>query len=326
MSNQTRYTNVKNLPMSLAVWLMKDSYDYNYDPNYLSVTTLMRPVRQIILNERIKPPVDISDLITSRSGSAIHDSLEKAWTDKNLPNVLSAIGFPMEIAERIKVNPEKVNKGDIPVYLEKRGFYKYGKYTIGGKFDICIDGTLEDFKNTGTFTYSHGTREDEFIKQGSYYRLIFPEIITGNVIKINYIFKDFMPSRINTANYPPAQAIQESYPLMSIEATKRMLEKAVDDYDQYRNADEADLPLCPPEELWLSPKVFAYYKSASNKSATKLYDNEKEAKLRVATDGGVIQYRGGEPKRCDYCNGKFGCSQYNRMMENLEYERSNQAK
>jgi len=44
-----RYANVSDVPLALAVFLATDSYDYNPDPNTVSATTLLKPIRQIVL-------------------------------------------------------------------------------------------------------------------------------------------------------------------------------------------------------------------------------------------------------------------------------------
>jgi hypothetical protein len=76
------YINHSDIPLSIAVWLATDHYDYDPDPNHLSATTLLRPLRQIILSRRLSPednPVELESLVNSRMGTAIHDSIEKAW-------------------------------------------------------------------------------------------------------------------------------------------------------------------------------------------------------------------------------------------------------
>ena len=49
----TRYLNPSNVPLSLAVFLANDTYDY--EPGTISATGLMRPLRQIILSRRVPP-------------------------------------------------------------------------------------------------------------------------------------------------------------------------------------------------------------------------------------------------------------------------------
>ena len=64
-----RYTNQFNISLPLAVFLATD--DYDYEPNVISVTSLLKPVRQLVLSKRVKPDealVDISGLVSARMG------------------------------------------------------------------------------------------------------------------------------------------------------------------------------------------------------------------------------------------------------------------
>ena len=85
-------TNDKNIPLAIAVWLATD--DYSKREGSISVTTLMKPVRQIVLSARaaqVGRDMDVSVFTASRMGTAIHDSIEKAWLNPKLPNVLKAL-------------------------------------------------------------------------------------------------------------------------------------------------------------------------------------------------------------------------------------------
>ena len=48
-----RYANVSEVPLALAVFLASDYYDYDTVPNTISATTLLKPLRQIVLPPRI---------------------------------------------------------------------------------------------------------------------------------------------------------------------------------------------------------------------------------------------------------------------------------
>ena len=47
-----KFTNKNNIPLSLAVWLVTDEYDYVDKPNYISATSLLKPTRQLVLSKR----------------------------------------------------------------------------------------------------------------------------------------------------------------------------------------------------------------------------------------------------------------------------------
>lgn len=48
-------TNNTGVSLAMAVWLVNDDYDYQKaKPNYISVTTLLKPLRQIVLPRRVE--------------------------------------------------------------------------------------------------------------------------------------------------------------------------------------------------------------------------------------------------------------------------------
>ena len=76
-----QYTNQSNLPISIAVFLAFRDYDSDPRPNSISVTTLLKSVRQIVLTSRLPPegkPTDIMGLVPSALGSAVHSRIEHA--------------------------------------------------------------------------------------------------------------------------------------------------------------------------------------------------------------------------------------------------------
>jgi hypothetical protein len=78
------------------------------------------------------------------------------------------------------------------------------------------------------------------------------------------------------------------------------------------NKAEGDLPLCTPEELWMDPPKWAYYKDKTKLTrATKLFDNSAAAHARMTADGnrGVVIKRDMEPKFCRYCPALGICTQ-----------------
>ena len=79
-------TNLNNIPLALAVWLLQDNYDYVNEENYISGTSLMKPLRQIILTGRILFFLflipDVQDNIARALGHSLHDSLERALLNR----------------------------------------------------------------------------------------------------------------------------------------------------------------------------------------------------------------------------------------------------
>ena len=159
----TVYSNVSEVPLSLAVFLATDNYDHNEDPNTISATSLIKPLRQIILSARVPESDGITDLtqmVASRMGSAIHDGIERAWKTNHV-NAMVAMRFPARVIDLVRINPEPEDlfDGCIPVYLEQRSHRKLGKHTISGKFDFVGDGRVEDFKTVHVHGLDGSTRQ-----------------------------------------------------------------------------------------------------------------------------------------------------------------------
>ena len=91
-------TNDHNLSLLMAVWLLHDNYDYNDEPNYISATSLLRPIKQIILAKHVlseEKVMDVSERISATLGNAVHDSIESVWRDPNQrTRALKMLGIP----------------------------------------------------------------------------------------------------------------------------------------------------------------------------------------------------------------------------------------
>ena len=312
-----KYANVSNVPLSLAVFLASDSYDYSDDPNTLSATALIKPLRQLVLSNRVNVEDAAADLISmlqSRMGSAIHDAIERAWKDNHV-EALKILGYPAKIIERFRINPqpEEITPDIIPVYMEQRASKKVGKYTISGKFDFVGDGRVEDFKSTSVFTAINNTNDEKYILQGSIYRWLNPQLITKDEMAIQFIFTDWSAARARSeTNYPQQRTMQRILRLKSLQETDAFIRRKLALLDQYWNVPEANIPLCTDEDLWRSAPVFKYYKNPTKMTrSTKNFDTQQEAFMRKAEDGnvGVVIEQPGQVTACKYCAAFSVCAQ-----------------
>ena len=141
MSTRHAVTNEHNVPLALAVWLLADDYDYVNEPNYISVTSLLKPLRQIVLSHRVphdmKKAADVSDFLARRMGQSLHNSIEHAWLHKYKQS-LSLLGYPDQVINKVVINPTKeqllADPDAIPIYLEKRDTKRVGKWLIESIF------------------------------------------------------------------------------------------------------------------------------------------------------------------------------------------------
>ena len=316
-------TNDANISLALAVWLLHDEYDYIDEENYISVTGLMKPLRQIVLPNRVpaeKRIMDVQDFIASALGKSIHDSIEKAWV-KNPEHKLKTLGIPDHIIERVKVNPtlEEVRASNeiIAIYLEQRAIRSFQGYRIGGKFDMVAEGVVQDNKSTSAFAWAAGTRDDDHILQLSLYRWIDAQQehrkITEDFGMINYIFTDWskMMARQNP-KYPQKRVESKRLELLSIAETERWVTNKLTEIQKYKEMPENQIPHCTDEELWRSDPQFKYYADPAKTAgrSTKNFSSLAEANLHLSQQGkGIVITKPGEPKRCGYCSAFEACTQ-----------------
>lgn len=325
----TQITNETDISLPLAVWLVTDNYDCINEENYISVTTLMRPIRQIILPSRIpaeQRKLDVSDLIASSLGTAIHDAIEHSWST-NYERALKTLGYPQHIIDRVKINPtpEQVRASNeiIPVYLEQRGFRDLDGFKIGGKFDLVAEGICQDFKSTSVWTYVKGNRDDEHTLQMSLYRWIDAarpvRRITEDFGIVNYIFTDWQKMMANKGDYPSQRVVSKQIPLMSLDETEQWIRNRLMLIRKYQNVAEEHIPECTDEDLWRSEPQFKYFsdpvKAMTGGRATRNFPTLAEANAFLAEKGkGVIITVPGVPKRCGYCPAYEACSQKDRYL------------
>lgn len=318
----TKYANTSAVPLSLAVFLATDHYDHDDDPHTISATSLIKPVRQLILAGRVpanEAIIDLENLVLSRLGTAIHDGIERAWK-QNYTGALTALGYPPKVIERVKINPEphELDENVIPIYLEQRLKKQVGKWTVTGKFDFIGEGRVEDFKSTSVYTAIHSTNDDKYVLQGSIYRWLDPQKITRDEMAIQWIFTDWSKAKaLADPKYPPKRTQQKIFPLKPIGETERFVRQKLAQLEQYWDAPEDEIPPCSDEDLWRSEPVWKYYKNPDKRSrSTKNYATRQEAFLRRAEDGnvGVVVEQPGQVTACKYCAAFPVCSQKDQLV------------
>ena len=320
-------TNKYNLNLPMQVWLNHDNYDYVNDSKYISATSLLKPIKQIILAQRYQGEQegDISDYISSKYGTSIHAGIEEAWTSPKLKENLLKLGINQATVDKIKVNPAKVEEGDIPVYLEQRFVRKLGDWVVGGKFDLIFDGKLMDNKSTSVWTYLYGSKVEDYTKQLSIYRWLNSDLVTNDYFTINYIFTDWSQTKaLQQDDYPKCRIVSKDYKLMELADTERMIKNKLDLIDKYSNVPDDALPDCTDEELWRSPTVYKYYKNQKKLTrATKVFDDYAQAAayMNIEQGGkGIVIPVLGSVRRCSYCSCFNHCKQKDKYLANGSLE------
>jgi len=267
----------------------------------------------------IEDDTDIAELVPSRIGTAVHEQIEYAWADVVRPSALRALGYPETLINSVVINPEPGTdlEGKTPVYLEIRKTKQLGKWKIGGKFDFVAEGTLTDFKTTKTYSFISGSNEDGYMKQGSIYKWLNPDIITNDVMNIGYIFTDWIAMKaLQDKNYPQTNIVEKKLPLMKEDAIETFILHVLSKIERYTGAPQKDMPLCTKDELWQRDSVWKYFKDPAKRSrSTKNFDNPGDANQRNASDGskGIVVEVAGEVKRCNYCNARPICLQADQL-------------
>ena len=318
----SKYSNTSSIPLSMAVFLASDNYDYQDEQHYISATSLIKPLRQLILASRVPEgsnQVDLANMVASRMGAAIHDAIERAWVN-NYRQAMEVLGYPSKIINKIQINPkpEELKEDSIPIYLEQRAYKQVGKWTIGGKFDFVGDGRVEDFKSTSVYTAINNRKDDDYILQGSIYRWLNPTLITKDEMAIQFIFTDWSAAKAKAdPAYPQSRIQQRVLMLKSINETDSFIKRKLAAIEKYWDAPEEDIPDCIDEDLWRSEPVWKYYKNPTKMSrSTKNFEDKQDAYIRLAQDGnvGVVVEVPGQVTACKYCSGFVVCTQKDRLI------------
>ena len=156
-----------------------------------------------------------------------------------------------------------------------------------------------------------------YVAQGSIYKFLNPDIITKDEMLIHYIFTDWQKiESLKKEDYPSSRVYSQKIPLLSEEETYSFIEAKLKLLEQYRNANEKDIPYCTDEELWRKPTVWKYYKNANATRATKNFDNPSEAYALQQTNGvGEVREVKGTVSACKYCPAFLLCSQKDRLIQ-----------
>lgn len=317
-------TNVTGIHPILAVWLAHKEYSAPVGPKTISVTTLLKPIRQIILSDRCKkedPPVDVGTLIKAQIGFSLHLGIEHSWVSPNLKNTLLQLGYPQRTVDMVRINPEIPDEDHLDIYFEVRNNVNFQGWTISGQYDTVFEGEVCDNKSTSVYTYTKARKTDDYSLQGSMYRWLDSKqqhpVITKDTMKINFIFTDYSAAMSKTPDYPSQQVYTQTIKLQSLGVTQSFISQKLDQLDAYWDAPESSLPECSEEDLWRSEPVFKYYKNPAKKDrSTKNFDTYQDAHQRLSEDGfvGEIVEVKGQAKACLYCAGFAACTQKDKLI------------
>ncbi len=285
-----KYTNKHNFPDYVQQWLKFDEYDYN--PDTISATTLLQPPRAyaLQLQNYDELEVDFSDIIPSRYGTAIHDSVEKVKLDNCIQ--------------------------------ERRLRTLIDEIVVTGKFDIMKEirkgvFKLVDVKSTSVWTFIYGSKDEEYIKQLSIYRYLGH--MNGYNVQQNaeifMIFTDWSGARAREdEKYPQTRIEIVDLKLWDINKTRNYIKERVNLLTNTASMEQKDMPKCTNEELWAKETKWAVLQRGK-KTAIRLCNSQIEAdKLVKERLGMYVEERKGMAKRCKYCSARKFCTQHEELV------------
>lgn len=273
-------TNKLKLPDVLVRAIRNDGYSRGKSD--ISVTQLITPPYQRQLMETTERIEDVSDMIWSLLGTAVHHVIERAAT------------------------PEDIS--------EERFFYTVNGKTVSGQCDLLADGTLYDFKVTSVWSYINGGKA-EWEQQLNLLRFLAAtkanatndNRYVASKLAIVAFFRDFQKLKAGIDGYPEAAAALIEIPVWPMErAVEYLLERI--------EAHFAKEPTpCTDEERWATAEVYALMKK-DRKSAVKLFSERDPAEAMAAEKGKdhYVELRPKTYRRCEsYCSVAHSCPHHN---------------
>lgn len=268
-----RITNKLGLPQPFVDMA---SSDFDPDETTYRVTSLLKGVREVILEKRHDVEQDVSDMIWMLFGTAAHSVLERS----------------QETSSQIKECrlTEKIN----------------GRY-VSGKFDL-YDAKLKkviDYKTCSVWKVIHGDYKDWRRQLLIYSYLLRKAGFEANTGEIVAIMKDHSKRDAKyKPDYPkqPVKIITFRFNEDDFIECEEWLKSKVNALKQAELLPDDELPLCTDEERYNSGTKYAVMKKG-RKTAMRVLDSKEDAVAWLAINNGdSIEERKGEDKKClDYC-------------------------
>lgn len=280
-----KITNKLGLP---APFVKMASSNYKPKPKRYSVTTLLNPVREILLKRRYDDEIeqDCSDMIWLLFGQAVHSILEKNADSKS------------EFAEKF-----------LSVELPNG-------YTVSGIIDLYETETAKvvDYKTASVWKVKFKDFDD-WRKQGLMYAwLLRKNNLPCDKIEFYAILKDHSKTEAKfNSDYPKTPVCKVEFAVTdeSIAEIDRFINDKIAELAKYEETPDDELPLCSAEERWNSGNRYAVMRKGK-KAALRVLDSIEAAEKYKAENGGdYIEERKGVDKKCmDYCLCCKKCSHY----------------
>lgn len=289
-----KITNKLNLPQPLVEMAQSN---YTPTPKRYSVSNLLKPVRQTLLERRHhnEITVDVADMIWALRGQATHKVLEQYGADNQLKEEYITMALS-------------------------------NGYTVSGRFDLYVpeEKAINDWKDTSVWRVVNKNYEDEY-KQLLYYGIILQteygfEVKRG---KVTFLLRDHnLWKALYEKDYPkhPVHIVTFDFSPADFKRGLEEIEDKIAEFALWEKASDNDLPICTPEERYYSGDTFAVKKKNIKKALRVLNSMEEaEAWIEKNEKGDFIEERKGINKKCiGYCRVKEFCNYYLENIKNKE--------
>jgi hypothetical protein len=251
-----KLTNKHNIPQTFVNVLERPTYSRGRA--HISATQLINSPKIVALTQKFQDQLeqDVSDMVWSLFGSAVHGVLEHGADANHL------------IEERINTEVDS--------------------WTISGAIDLQIlneDGTISirDYKVTSAWTAMNNKKEWE--QQLNIYAWLVESVKQKEVkdVGVVAIIRDW--SRRDAArnpDYPQAPVKEIPISLWSLEDRDLFIRERIADHSDCMFAmdTDSDLPDCTPEQMWEKPTTWAL-KKTGNVRAKSIYETEDAAQAAL---------------------------------------------
>ncbi len=213
-----KITNKHNLPEPVYKMLCTNYYDLKPSKDSISCSEIINPLIIKILTDRHREEIeeDAIDRVWSVWGSALHELLSKINGDWRKEERLSRV---------------------------------VDGITVSGKFDLFIDGTLQDYKTTSVYSIMSGGK-DSWHDQAN----VYSWLLKGNGYKVNKMqvvawLRDWSQGMVSRKkNYPklPIEIVELKY-MLDIDS---YVPERIKMYKKLRKLPDNELPECLEKDRW----------------------------------------------------------------------------
>lgn len=287
-----KLTNKFNIPQTFVNVLQRPTYTKGRA--HLSATQLINSPKVVALTSKFETELeqDVSDMVWSLFGSAIHGVLEHGKDDNHL--------------------------------VEERLHAEVDGYRISGAIDLQIVNeagiSIRDYKTTSAWAVMNDKVEWE--QQLNIYAWLVETVKKTPVTDLGIvaIIRDWSRRDAGTKEgYPEAPIKELPITLWPYEQRQEFVSSRIAAHSaaEFALETESDLPECTPQEMWEKPTIWAI-KRVGKLRASSLHKSEDEANavLEKAGEGFEIEVRPGERTRCaTFCPVNAYCQQWRDYQE-----------